>query len=98
LEAAVLYSISNIDIIKYFDGEALVKIEVLFTGSHEHFQSDYYFNKDQLVFARKNKTIFHKSKLHKDFDASKKSILNNNYYFYDEHLAMWCNGESQPES
>jgi hypothetical protein len=79
----------EMDMIKYFDDKELVKIEVKFNGTHEKLRSEYYFQENNLVFVRKNKTIFHKSRYHKDFDESKYSTLYNHFYFIDGILIKW---------
>lgn len=88
-EGAELYKIMEMDMIKYFDDKELVKIEVKFNGTHEKLRSEYYFQENNLVFVRKNKTIFHKSRYHKDFDESKYSTLYNHFYFIDGILIKW---------
>ena len=99
LEGAELYRIINMDITKYFDEGELVKIDVLFTGTHENLRSEYYFQEDHLIFVRKDKTIFHKSRYHKDFDESKYSTSYNHFYFIDGILIKWVakGGKTQIE-
>jgi hypothetical protein len=62
---------------------------VIINGTHENLQSEYYFQESHLIFVRKNKIIFHKSKYHKDFDESKYSSSNNQFYFINGKLERW---------
>jgi hypothetical protein len=88
-EGSELYTISKIDLIKYFDDIELIKIVIILNGTHENLQSEYYFQENHLIFVRKNKIIFHKSKYHKDFDESKYSSSNNQFYFIKGKLEKW---------
>lgn len=96
-ESSELYEIIETDIVKYFDDNKLTKIEVVFFGTHENLQSEYYFQDEQLVFVRKIKTVFHKSRYHKDFDESKISMLRTYFYFNNGNLIRWSHSEIDSE-
>lgn len=97
-ESNEMYRVMSAELIPYYKDDHLIKIEVIFQGTHNNLVSAYYFEQDKLIFVKKVKTIFHKSKVHPDFDPTKKSIVHNYFYFDDKQLIRWVDHKIQPRS
>ncbi|MGM0589242.1 MAG: hypothetical protein ACQETE_12545 [Bacteroidota bacterium] len=94
-ETTEIYRLAMTNMVKYYDGDYLVKIELSFEGDRENLSSEYYFDKKGLLFVFKNYTAFHNPKWADSYDSEEKNEYENRYYFDSDNLIRWIDDSGE---
>jgi len=88
-EGEKIYRLEIVNLEKsYTQDEQLIKIKVPLIGDREDLISHYYYQKNNLVFVRKQYTSFDMPKWHEKHDKRKNTFIETKFYFENDKLLL----------
>ena len=94
-ESVNIYRVAVINLIRFYDKNAIRKSIVNFDGDRQDLISEYFYKNDSLILVSKTRVDYDKPKWSEGFNEKENKTFENKFYFKNNELINWINSENK---